>query len=127
MQLFFKSKLLKTYNIGLGREAIGKKHFQGDGRTPEGLYFIAAKNTKSKYYKALLISYPNLSDKIYALWKHEKPGGAIEIHGLPEGYVDESVKNGMTDWTIGCIAIKNTDIDELYNIVNVGCPILILP
>ncbi len=127
MQAFFKHKLLKNYNIGLGRESIGKKHFQGDGRTPEGLYFISAKNAKSTYYKALVISYPNLGDEVYALWKHKKPGGAIEIHGLPFGYVDEGVKEGMNDWTAGCIAIKNADINILFEAVAIGCPILILP
>jgi murein L,D-transpeptidase YafK len=127
MQAFFKHQLLKTYNIGLGRESVGDKHFQGDGRTPEGKYFISAKNAKSSYNKALVISYPNLGDEIYATWKHKKPGGAIEIHGLPAGYVDEGVKNGMNDWTAGCIAIKNADINVIFDIVPIGCPILILP
>jgi murein L,D-transpeptidase YafK len=127
MQAFFKHKLLKTYNIGLGLASVGKKHFQGDGRTPEGLYFISAKNAKSKYNKALVISYPNLGDEIYALWKHKNPGGAIEIHGLPAGYLDASVPNGMNDWTAGCIAIKNADINALFDIVPINCPILILP
>ncbi len=127
MQVFFQGKYLKTYNIGLGKYPEGAKHFQGDGKTPEGLYHISCKNEHSDYHKALCISYPELRDVIYADWKHQKAGGAIEIQGLPDGYFDEGVKNGMNDWTAGCIAVKNRDIDELFLAVRINSKILILP
>ena len=127
MQIFYQKKQLKTFNIGLGSVSEGAKHFQGDGKTPEGHYVISSKNSHSKYKKALRISYPSFKDQLWAKLKGKKAGGNICIHGLPEGYVDEGVKNGMTDWTAGCIAIKNADIDFIFPLVNIGCPIQIIP
>lgn len=127
MQVFYQSKLIKTINIGLGKNSVGSKKIQGDGKTPEGLYYIQKKNTNSQFYKSLLISYPNFKDIFYAKTHNKNAGGNICIHGLPKGYVDEGVKNGMNDWTAGCIVIKNKDMDFIYEAVSEGIPILILP
>lgn len=127
MQVFHYKALVQTFNIGLGRNSEGHKRFQGDGRTPEGLYFIQKKNSNSKFYKSLLISYPNFKDIFYAKTHKKNTGGDICIHGLPKGYIDEGVKNGMNDWTAGCIAIKNKDMDFIFEAVSEGIPILICP
>lgn len=127
LDIFFKNKKIKSYNIGLGKQAVGAKSYQGDGKTPEGKYFISAKNNKTHYYKALLISYPSVKDIIWADYRKTKPGANIEIHGLPKGYTDKNVPQEMNDWTAGCIALKNKDIDEIYGRIKIGTPIFILP
>lgn len=127
MKTFAKGKLVKTYHIALGSNAIGKKQFQGDGKTPEGLYFIDGKNPNSDYHKNLGISYPNSQDTEHARKNGRSPGGDIKIHGYPNGYTHFDIKNLAKDWTIGCIAVTNKEIDELYQTVPIGTPVLILP
>lgn len=127
MYVFNNKKLLKIYNICLGQEPVGPKHFQGDLKTPEGLYRIFDKNPYSTCHKNLGISYPNDDDRRYAR-SHGKPtGGDIKIHGLLNGEEDNAAAYEGTDWTWGCIAVTNADIDELYQYVKMGSPILILP
>lgn len=113
----------RSYKIALGYQPTGHKQRQGDGKTPEGRYFIDRKHTASSYRKALHISYPSLKDRLRATRNGENPGGAIMIHGQPNGRM--SKKEG--DWTFGCIALTNMEIDEIYGYVNVGTPIEILP
>ncbi|HUM52265.1 MAG TPA: L,D-transpeptidase family protein [Chitinophagales bacterium] len=125
MLLFSNHKKIKAYSIGLGKEPVGKKHFEGDGKTPEGLYYIDAKSAYSKYHKNLNISYPNKDDIKYATENDKSAGGEIKIHGLPNSV---QLKNYVvTDWTLGCIALTNDEIDELFEHVKLGSPILILP
>ena len=125
MIVFSKQKEIKTYQIALGNEPVGKKQFEGDGKTPEGLYFIDAKSAKSKFHKNLNISYPNKEDIKYAATQNKKAGGDIKIHGLPNGF---SVKTYViSNWTLGCIAVTNDEIDELFEHIKLGSPILILP
>jgi murein L,D-transpeptidase YafK len=128
MYVFNKGKLLKVYNVSLGTVPIGHKHFQGDFKTPEGLYRIVHKNPYSQAHKSLAISYPNDNDRRYAK-KHGKPtGGDVMIHGLWNGWSDDDETDySKEDWTWGCIAVKNLEIDELYDQVILGCPINILP
>jgi len=126
MQVYAKRKLLKTYNIGLGKDPVGHKHFEGDYKTPEGLYFINGKNGSSKYHKNLGISYPNKADIAYAAKMKKSAGGDVKIHGLPAGYKDEDYPN-MPDWTWGCIAVTNANVDELYQHVKMGAKIFIKP
>jgi len=123
MTLYQNSIPIKSYVIGLGLNPIGKKRFEGDMKTPEGLYFIDAKNPKSLYYLNLGISYPNNDDIDYAKHKGKQAGGDIKIHGFPNG--DESVKPGeaIEDWTYGCIAVSNESIEELYKIIEINTPI----
>jgi len=124
----FKNKaLLKVYKVALGLQPSGAKQYEGDMRTPEGLYFINNKNEHSLYHKSLGISYPEAKDKIAAQRQHKRPGGDIKIHGLPngQGYVGELHR--LKDWTHGCIALTDEEIDELFSKVAVGTPVNILP
>ena len=127
MQVYSKTKLLKTYNIALGKQPVGHKQIQGDMRTPEGVYYINGKNPNSQYYKNLGISYPNERDRQTALKLGKSPGGDIKIHGLPNGQVNIGSLHCLKDWTHGCIAVTNGEMDELYNSVNIGVVVNILP
>lgn len=119
--------LIKTYKISLGKNAIGDKEFEGDKKTPEGVYFINAKNPNSGYYKNLGISYPNNQD-IEVSKKLGKPtGGDIKIHGLRNGIGFIGKFQRWYDWTAGCIALTDQEIDELYNTVEIGTKIEIKP
>ena len=123
--VFSNQTKIKSYDIGLGKNPIGKKHFEGDGKTPEGLYYIDAKSAYSKYHKNLNISYPNKDDIKYANENDKSVGGEIKIHGLPNSVQLQNYV--VTDWTLGCIALTNDEIDELFEHVKLGSPILILP
>lgn len=125
--IFSKGEKVKTYSISLGKEPIGAKEFEGDNKTPEGTYQISSKNLHSAYHKNLGISYPNEADKSQAR-KHEKlAGGDIKIHGLPNGVGFIYKFHRWYDWTQGCIAITNVEMDELFDAVDVGTPIEIKP
>ena len=125
LTVFSKKTILKTYKIALGKNPSGKKHFEGDYKTPEGLYFIDAKSATSKFHKNLNVSYPNKEDVKYAALQNKPAGDDIKIHGLPNGYNEENYT--LYDWTWGCIALTNIEIDELYEHIKLGSPILILP
>ena len=127
LQLFFKGKKVKQYSISLGGNPIGHKQFEGDEKTPEGSYFIDGKNPNSKYYKNLGISYPNAEDKAFARSKGKNPGGAIKIHGLPNNKPWLGKLHLLKDWTHGCIAVTNKQMDEIYSSVKTGTKIIILP
>ncbi len=120
-----KNKLVKRYKISLGFEPIGKKIKKGDGKTPEGLYFLESKIKDSSYYLALKISYPNNWDIRNALKQGFHPGGQIMIHGVPNKGLDKNFHNTSNDWTQGCIALTNKEVKYLWNFVPKGTPILI--
>lgn len=124
-----KGKVLKTYDIALGGNPVGHKEVQGDQRTPEGYYRLDYFKENSSFYKALHISYPNRKDCYRARKKGKSPGGAIMIHGQPnnEGGWFKSFFKQQTDWTAGCIAMYNSDMDEVLQYVKVGTPIHIKP
>jgi murein L,D-transpeptidase YafK len=113
--------ILRQYRIALGREPIGHKQCEGDGRTPEGRYVIDRRNPKSKYHLALHISYPNAEDVARAQSGGVEPGGDIMIHGLKDGELREG------DWTQGCIAVTNDEMEEIWGLVPDGTTILIEP
>jgi murein L,D-transpeptidase YafK len=125
MTIFSNQKAIKTYKIALGKNPVGKKQFEGDMKTPEGLYTIDAKSSYSKFHKNLNVSYPNANDMEYAKSQGKKAGSEIKIHGLPNNYNENNYVR--YDWTWGCIALTNSEIDELYNHVKIDCKILILP
>jgi murein L,D-transpeptidase YafK len=127
LTVFYKTQSLKTYEIALGQNPVGHKQYQGDLRTPEGLYRIDSKNPNSAYHKNLGISYPNDADRAAARKLGKSPGGDIKIHGLANGYGSIGKAHLLSDWTLGCIALTDEEIDELYDAVPVGTPILILP
>ena len=127
MQLWSQGTLLKAYWVALGPAPIGRKQRQGDGRTPEGDYVIDSRNPKSLYHLSLHVSYPNDEDRRRAAAAHVSPGGDIMIHGVPRGY--ESLRPGekVNDWTAGCIAVTNSEIEEIWHAVPDGTPIHIEP
>lgn len=127
MWVYAGGRLLKEYHISLGLSPVGAKRFQGDMRTPEGLYYINGKNPKSMAHKNLGISYPNDRDRSLARRYGKPPGGDIKIHGMVNGWEAKENEYLNTDWTWGCIAISNKDIDELYEHVQTGIPICIVP
>lgn len=113
------SRVIRRFDIKLGFSPVGPKRFQGDGKTPEGLYQIDRRNPQSRYYLSLGVSYPNRQDRAYARSKGRSPGGDIFIHGNPNGRVGRPVG----DWTRGCIAVSNSDMDILWKSIPVGTPI----
>lgn len=128
MFLFEKGKLLAEIKVSLGDNPLGAKHFEGDEKTPEGLYRIDYRNSQSHYYKSLHISYPKKQDKVYAARYNKSPGGEVFIHGLPNYFNDSNGYELMQrDWTDGCIAISNQAMEVIFEKIKNGTPILILP
>lgn len=122
MLLLSGESVLRSYRIALGREPLGHKHREGDGRTPEGRYIIDRRNPRSNYHLSLHISYPDEADRARAEATGVSPGGDIMIHGLKPG-----VDHPAADWTIGCIAVTNAEIEEIWDLVADGTPIDINP
>ena len=125
--LLSQGKELKSYRIALGGEPNGPKTRQGDHRTPEGSYLLDSRNANSHFYKALHISYPNSKDIAAAKKSGISPGGDIMLHGLPKEYAFVGKAHTLHDWTDGCIAVSNEEIDEIWKLVRVGTPIEIKP
>ena len=122
MKLYHKNKVLKSYKVQLGFAPIGDKVMQGDGRTPEGKYRIDRKNPYSKFHLSLGISYPDGRDHAIARARGVDPGGDIFIHGGPTNGA-----NADYDWTHGCIAVSDRQIEEIYARVDLNTPVLIRP
>ncbi|HEU4497478.1 MAG TPA: L,D-transpeptidase family protein [Flavobacterium sp.] len=127
MMVYSGSDLLKIYAISLGKNPIGHKEFEGDCRTPEGVYIINDKNPNSGYHKNLGISYPNKKDVAHAKALGKNAGGHIKIHGLRNGRCYISKWHRWKDWTAGCIAVTNDEVDELFESVKIGAAIEIHP
>lgn len=119
-------EILAAYRIALGRSPKGKKIKAGDKKTPEGRYTLS-KNSNSRFHLSLRISYPNESDIENAKRLGVSPGGDIMIHGLPQELADFGKYHRYYDWTDGCIAVTNQEIEEIYRMVDDGTPIEILP
>jgi murein L,D-transpeptidase YafK len=122
-----KGQLLKTYTVSLGWRPIGDKSVSGDLRTPEGVYTINGKYPNSLYHKNLGVSYPNRQDMLRARQSGQDPGGDIKIHGLPNGLGFVGKFHRFLDWTAGCIALTDNEVDELYRAVDIGTNIDIRP
>ena len=118
---------VRSYRISLGDNPVGHKLYEGDERTPEGSYLLDWRNSNSDFYKSIHISYPSPEDKEAAEAWGLKPGGSIMIHGLPNDAGDLAFAFTGLDWTNGCIAVTNEEIDEIWELVNDGTPIRILP
>lgn len=123
LTLFREGKVLKIFQVALGPNATGHKEKEGDGKTPEGIYRIDWRNPQSKYHRSLHISYPNGDDLARAAKLGLSPGGDIMIHGSPNG----SAAPPAGDWTIGCIAVTDAEIEEIWNSVDDGTQIEIRP
>ncbi|MDJ0641231.1 MAG: L,D-transpeptidase family protein [Erythrobacter sp.] len=109
------------YGLQFGDAPIGHKRFEGDERTPEGIYTIHTRNPNSSYHLSLRIDYPNSADRTFAARYGRSAGGDIFIHGQPNGLPSNRRMRG--DWTDGCIALTNAEIEELWSIVPDGTPI----
>ena len=117
MYLLHQEQVLRSYNIDLGFAPTGPKRFEGDGKTPEGTYIIDRRNPNSAFHLSLGISYPNSNDVAYARARGKRPGGDIFIHGKPNK--NKQLATGE-NWTAGCIAVKNREIEEIYAMVKNG-------
>jgi murein L,D-transpeptidase YafK len=127
LQLKRAGRVLKAYPIALGREPTGPKLREGDGRTPEGVYTLDWRNPVSRFYRALHISYPRTGEGVHATRWGVSPGGAIMLHGLPNGISAEEIGHPRRDWTDGCIALTNAEMDEIWERVDDGTTIIIYP
>ena len=120
LTLLSHGHVLKTYKVSLGRGGSGAKSAAGDRETPEGEYVIDSKNPHSRFHRALHISYPNARDRERARKQGTTPGGNIEIHGIEEKWAWVGSLHLAVDWTAGCIAVTNPEIEEIYELVPVG-------
>ena len=118
---------MRSFRVALGNVPVGAKQRAGDGRTPEGQYWISGRNPRSRYYRSLQISYPSPSDRVAAQRAGRETGGDIMIHGLPRGAGWIGKHHAGFDWTRGCIAVTNEEIDEIWELVSDGTPIEIRP
>jgi murein L,D-transpeptidase YafK len=126
MELLSHGQILKTYKVALG-DPLGPKIQAGDKKTPEGFYSVDAKNPHSLFHRALHLSYPNAADRERARKLGVHPGGDIEIHGLPAQYAFLGAAHRQMDWTTGCIAVTNPEIEEIWTYVAIGTPVEIRP
>jgi murein L,D-transpeptidase YafK len=127
LQLLIQGKVIKTYKVALGGDPVGAKIRQGDHKTPEGLYVLDSRNAHSRFYKSIHISYPSAQDRAAARRNHVSPGGDVFVHGLPNGYGWLGASHRARDWTDGCIAVTNREMDEIWLAVGDGTPIEIRP
>lgn len=127
LTLLSNGKILRTYKVALGGSPVGAKEQQGDHKTPEGQYILDRRNAKSRFYKAIHVSYPNEQDKKRASERGVSPGGDIMVHGLPNGFGWLGATHRARDWTDGCIAVTNAEMDEIWELVPDGTPIEIRP
>jgi len=127
MLLLSEKKVVKKYQIALGANPKGHKQQEGDERTPEGKYILDYKKSDSSFYKAIHISYPNKNDREKARKLGVSPGGSIMIHGQKNGLGWLSWISQGFNWTDGCIAVTNKEMDEIWSLVKVGTVIEIQP
>jgi murein L,D-transpeptidase YafK len=127
LELLSRGKLIKTYKVALGSDPIGPKTRQGDHKTPEGSYILDSRNPHSKFYKSLHISYPSARERAQANQGGFSPGGDVYVHGLPNGYRYIGAAHLLRDWTDGCIAVTDEEMDEIWKAVPDGTQIEIRP
>ena len=127
LTLLAKGEVIKSYPIALGGNPVGPKEAAGDNKTPEGFYFIDSRNGNSGFHLSLHISYPNEHDKMRARERGVRPGGDIMIHGLKNGFSQIGAVHAEIDWTEGCIAVTNQEMEEIYRLVPNGTLVEITP
>ena len=123
LTLFRDGKPMRTYLVALGGNPRGDKLSAGDRRTPEGMFYIDSRQPNSKYHLALHISYPDAVHRARSLAAGVEPGGDIMIHGLPNGRRAVGAFHRTKDWTNGCIALTDEEIEEIWGAVPVGTPV----
>ncbi|MBZ5530330.1 MAG: L,D-transpeptidase family protein [Acidobacteriia bacterium] len=127
LTLLRQGQVLKTYKVALGGQPVGAKDRQGDNKTPEGRYTIDSRNQHSQFHLSLHISYPSAADRQRARRLGVNPGGDIFIHGGTPAWTGPPAERRNMDWTLGCIAVTNPEIDEIWAMVNVGTRVEIRP
>jgi len=127
LTLYYRGVPVRSYFIALGSKPVGDKERAGDQRTPEGLFHINAHNPASKFHLALRISYPDDAHRARAAALGADPGGDIMIHGLPKEYSEAGKDHIANDWTNGCVALSNQEIEEIWRAVPDGTPVQIKP
>ena len=127
LELYRGNELLKAYQVSLGQHPIGTKTQQGDGRTPEGDYRLDYRNPTSSFHKALHISYPEPADIASARSRSVDPGGLVMVHGMKNGFGWIGRLHRVIDWTDGCVAVTNNEIDEIWTAVPDGTKIVLEP
>ncbi len=128
LTLFHGNEPIRTYEVSIGRNPVGHKQREGDSRTPEGKYVIDGKKRSSRFHWALHISYPNAQDKAAGARNGVRQlGGDIEVHGLPDALAWIGPLHRLINWTDGCVAVTNAEIEEIYPLVDTGTPIEIRP
>jgi murein L,D-transpeptidase YafK len=127
LSLYAAGRPIRTYHVALGTNPVGPKRQSGDRRTPEGRYVIDFRKADSQYHRSLHVSYPSAVDREAARRRGVSPGGDIFIHGLPNGMQDRERALLASDWTWGCIAVTNAEIEEIWRLVPNGTPIEIRP
>ena len=127
LELLRKGTVLRSYRVALGNAPEGHKREEGDERTPEGRYVLDWRNPGSSFHKSIHISYPNAADRAAAKAAGRDPGGLIMIHGQPNGFGWWSWLLQLVDWTDGCIAVTDAEMDEIWTMVDNGTPIEITP
>jgi murein L,D-transpeptidase YafK len=126
LSLYYHGLLVRRYRVALGGGG-GDKVSAGDRRTPEGIFRVDYRNPSSQFYRALHLDYPDSAHVVRAIQQGVSPGGDIMIHGLPNWNRGAAAYHTKTDWTNGCVAVTNDEIDELFRIVPVGTPVKIIP
>jgi murein L,D-transpeptidase YafK len=127
LYLYSGSRLLGSYKVELGLAPVGQKEREHDFRTPEGHYYLARRNTRSDFFLAIQVSYPNKEDEVRARKNRWAPGGLIMIHGLPNTLKHPASYYASSDWTDGCIALSNSDMVEVWMRTLDNIPIDIYP
>jgi murein L,D-transpeptidase YafK len=127
LQLYHGPELIRAYRISLGRNPVGPKQQIGDGRTPEGDYHLDYRKADSSFHRALHISYPSASDSASARARGVEPGGLIMVHGMKNHFGWIGRAHRAIDWTDGCVAVTNREIEEIWRVVPDGTPITIKP
>lgn len=127
MYVYSGADVIRIYDVALGNNPVGHKKYEGDGRTPEGLYTLDYKNEDSKFHRSIRVSYPNTQDIAWARLRGDDPGGDIFIHGQKNGEGWKGVWRQRHDWTNGCIALRNYQIDELWRLIELPVEIEIRP
>lgn len=127
LELFRADVLLRRYTVALGPNPLGHKQQEGDGRTPEGQYVLDWRNPGSAFHRSLHVSYPTQADVASAASRGVSPGGLIMIHGVRNGLGFVGRLHRLFDWTDGCIAVSDREIEEIWRVVEDGTPITIEP
>ena len=127
LELRRAGRVIRTFRVALGWDPSGPKRQEGDGRTPEGVYTLDWRNASSSFYRSIHVSYPRAGDDLHAVRWGVSPGGLIMLHGLPNGLRAEEIGHPEVDWTNGCIALTNEEIDEIWARVEDGTTIIIYP